>query len=1438
MNISRMLAGTLAALLATASAVPAAPRFQWFRQLPPTTAKPAIVKRLATHAGIVTVYANGIETLTDTKGKVRRRALVPLDTIESNSNDLATSQGEMLKPLVLSPRPSRPYAPNELIVVFSPGGAPAANVTKVSPQAVRLGQIQSLSNNYAANKVFAKIGADSLTRIASKVDRGTISRMRQSTGGALHVPALDLANAFVMHFTGAPLPKALEQLRKTSGIAYVSPNFYVSTMNVTPRELAPGLMAASRARAAVRATRSAVTRSTQGFAPHTIPTNYAISAGAQSMLDASSLNDVSGFDLIEQNFNQLPGQGERIANISIGDVNDATSAGDPCQIYAELFGPTVHTINGQHYIDWPSMPLIPTYVVDASGNASGTANACGADPSLGEVGLDFSMMAPLPHDLQRPGETGAGYTDLLGIAPGAQYSLYVPATTDGYVTMTQVAATMLAAATAPAGQRPDVITASLGFGFDAYGFPGRYLEDDPLIGSAISSIVNGQGIVVCVSANDGTRTYTPTAIGPSGGSAATNVIPNTATPTNVNDVMLSTIPSQDYDYGSIDVGGTTLNDTLAASPTDSANASVKSQLAWPEVRWTGFGDFSSGFGSRVNVSAPSDNVLAISHTFDGTSAYDYDHVDVGLSGGTSASAPEAAAAAAIMLQVGKLTGHPFASPLAVRQFLIQTGRPVPNVPQADEPINVGPQIDIGNAVSSLIAQNGKHIAMAVPRVSLTQRRSLNQNGTAFVTDTTPWQIDLQGRDGDDRAQFAPITISPDWEGLPADTKFALTLANKPSVVLATTPFARLLPADVLQAAGLPLVASGQRTVQLQYTASAGLRAVSTSFSLVFGAADATIDGGAPPHVAPVTTGTTMSVSYDISRSRNVQNPQLVITEPGRVLPSTSIRSLFHFSYTVPLTQLQGTVQVPVSALQGAGVYGVGVQYGATPLYGGGSRPKYTEFAYTRVEAGSPTKANPVTLSTDGVNYNHFSYVDAGGRYTVKWDVSNVSGANGALIEIGPSAPSLWGSYNTVNNPNGSIQDNNGYDSPSVYTQAVSGATGTIALPASSTLTPTLYNQVRVIPMNGSTPAGEASDTSMIGLNGFMPPDGNPIAAFTAGNGGTGEVTTLVTSGGTVWANGVFPFDTKTGVMGPDAGESFLPYGLDFPYGTVSASNYQVFEQYSLPSLVSSQIQSAGFPKIGVLQPASTPAFNFWTSLPNGEQVYGVAYARQTDTSLIALYNSSTGAYTLTTMQLPNTAFGTQYTATTAFTSSTVPAFGTSPLSFDPQLNLGIVEGGSAAYLDSCSSASSTHTISTVSMTSGAIQQYPGAGHGLDTTSYDSVHHVLASADLCGNLTFYDMVAHTSRTIALPIGYWPDMLSVDAKNGLVLVGDALDPDFLTNNDVQSAIFVYDEQGNLQKTLHNMNFRGGLGFPYYLELDENTRELLVPDYTATQIEAVNY
>jgi len=265
----------------------------------------------------------------------------------------------------------------------------------------------------------------------------------------------------------------------------------------------------------------------RGAAVTGIPSNYGVRTSLQAHLNANGVNAMGAFVELARRFGQLPGQGVRITNVSVGDLTDQAMA-DKGDSWVQFFGPTTRVIAGQRYLDYPSLPLIPTWTSDERGRLDPRGTVEFVDPNLGEILLDFSVMAPLPSDRQRPEARGDGLTDLLGIAPGAEYRLVVPKDP----TISNIYTALLAAAAQQPS--PDVITASLGFGFDAVGYPGRYLEDDPIGQSVIASIVQ-KGIVVCISSNDGTRLYTPTAIGPDGGSAATDRLRPGETPTSTAD---------------------------------------------------------------------------------------------------------------------------------------------------------------------------------------------------------------------------------------------------------------------------------------------------------------------------------------------------------------------------------------------------------------------------------------------------------------------------------------------------------------------------------------------------------------------------------------------------------------------------------------------------------------------------------------------------------------------------------------------------------------------------------------------------------------------------------------------------------------------------------------------------------------------------------------
>src|SRR5581483_2921678 len=122
-----------------------------------------------------------------------------------------------------------------------------------------------------------------------------------------------------------------------------------------------------------------------------------------------------------------------------------------------------------------------------------------------------------------------------------------------------------------------------------------------------------------------------------------------------------------------------------------------------------------------------------------------------------------------------------------------------------------------------------------------------------------------------------------------------------------------------------------------------------------------------------------------------------------------------------LTQTSGTVNVPVSALAGGGMYGIAIQ--ATGNF------EFTDFAYTRVQdAPSDARPDAPVLSAAGASPGYNLSVPYGGSFGVKWNVTGVPGATGAYLEISAPGPNDFNSFATFNNPNGTIRDDNGYDS--------------------------------------------------------------------------------------------------------------------------------------------------------------------------------------------------------------------------------------------------------------------------------------------------------------------------------------------------------------------------------------------------------------------------
>jgi hypothetical protein len=977
------------------------------------------------------------------------------------------------------------------------------------------------TSNAVLNTALTRLGATSIQPLFGGLSSGTAGTLTAAARQRIGSGALNLGDIVLVHVTKGSAVAAASKLAATSGISLAEPDRYVETMD-TGGQVLTSSVAPTRLKAAdVRAVTPASSL---------LPANYGLESSLDSYLNAQG-DDVGGaYATLQEKYGQLPGTGETITNISVGDLTDASMNDAEVATY----GPTTLLRGGQRYIDLPTMPLIPAYVAEPDGTLSGSASVEGTgDPVLGEIGLDFSVMAPLPDGDQRVGDTGSGFTDLLGIAPGASYRLVVPATP----TLSEIAQAFVAAVTQQSP--PDVITASLGFGTDVQGFPGRYLEDDPLMESVIAAIVQHYGITVVDSANDGTRLYTPTAVGPDGGATPTDVARTPREATGIDDDQFSTTPSRVIDSGSIDAGATTTDDTLSV-PAQGGGSAWRNPT-YTETRTDGSANFASGWGQRVTLSAPGDNIPAFEHS--GPAA---DSVAVVLNGGTSASAPEIAAAAADVLQAARLT-HRTYSPAQVIRVLQQTGRQVATPPQADQRLNVGPQIDVTAAVDAVLrAGHASLPATSIVRLSVAHRVAINTTGAAFTEYTDPGQIDLQDptagstRGMNGAGATGPVTFAADITG-PRGNNYALLVGGQRFT--STSDYIRVTPAELLAAAGQPLESTSSRTVTVTYRVRQGAHLLAqASDTLTIGPYDGTSSVAPAPVVPPVvTSGRSVTVSYDLTGVSTVADPELVVSAAGHWNPS--LGAVFNAAYSVPLSGTTGTVTLPASAFgDGGGIYGIGIEQDSdSGVYGDFASVRVTGFP-----AGLATISRPSAplLASAGTAPGHDAAVSrANPDFTLSWNAG--PRAEGAIMEISAPAPTLDGSYNTFNNPNGTQRDTDGYDTGSVVYQTLPAAAGSRKFNAIALGLPTsLSYDVRILPANRSgAVAGQASPTSLLEVDDGLAPGGDVIDNFAMA--GANSVVSIIGPDGSQVVN----YDPATGIYGSviasdTSGGPFYIFGVD------------------------------------------------------------------------------------------------------------------------------------------------------------------------------------------------------------------------------------------------------------------------------------------------------
>jgi len=1010
----------------------------------------------------------------------------------------------------LLPKERSGVVPGEVIVELGSGTTVTGGLVAGTRVSARL----PLTSDAALNAALKKVGAASLDPLFPGTPAATVQTLSRAAAAQLGSGSANLSSMYVLNVADQDSTAVATTLQKVSGVAYAEPDVYVNTMDTGGQPLpASALKAAQAVQAQASAGSKAADGQAAASADSSIPGNYAVADSAQALLNAGGVNAMGAYSILGKDYGQLPGAGEIITNVSIGDLTDQSmlDAGDP---YVKAYGPTTVLDNGQRYLDLPSMPLIPTYVADPGGGLNPAEPVENEDPTLGEVMLDFGVMSPLPDDLQRSGETGSGYTDLLGIAPGASYRLVVPQEP----TFDEIARALMSAAQQT--PRPNVITASLGFGTDSEGMPGRYLEDDPMINAVVAAIVHQYGIVVSISSNDGTRLYTPTAVGPDGGSTPTNLARNEASATNIDDDAESTTPSEVPDSGAIAAGGATLDDTLADGTAGPATTA--------ETRISGFGSFSSGFGSRVDVSAPSDNVLAFEHPQGG----DADSVDVTLNGGTSAAAPEIAAAAAVVLQAARLAGHSL-SPLQVRALLAGTGRTVPTPAQIDQPLHVGPQVDVTAAVEAELGRRATGDGVSIARLSVAHRVTVGGLGGDFTENTEPGYIDLDdvASGGDGEGLVGPVTIAGDVVGLPQNgSRVQYTLTEGSKVWESDDPAIRVTPEQLLAAGGLPVVSTADRAVSLTYRVLVdGRVAASEPHTLTIGPSDGQYaEATAPVAPATVALGHSVTVSYDLTDVAGVSDPELEVSTAGHWNPA--LAPIFSAAWSTPLKSgTAGKITIPASAFDdGGAIYGIGIMQAPAD----GQPPTddtYGEFAPIRVIGGSAAeRPSAPVLAGEGLT-GHSQQIDrAQPTFALQYDVRDVPGAASALVEFSAPAPTLYGSYNTFTNANGTRLDDDGVDAGSTAHVSLTGTVGTahfngltLGLPTSETY------DVRVFAVDREGQIiGQASPISTLEFDDGLAPNGATVLSFAAA--GADSVAALEEPDGSTQ---VVHYDTATGEYG-------------------------------------------------------------------------------------------------------------------------------------------------------------------------------------------------------------------------------------------------------------------------------------------------------------------
>jgi hypothetical protein len=965
-----------------------------------------------------------------------------------------------------APLPAGQVNPGSLLVAFRAPVSTAGARVRTTPAAARAAGLDPNAAGPGENQVNQVLGAVHasavrrlFTNIPSEALRAARDRAQRATGAHL----LDLSQVYQVTFDPrTDSAGAVAALARSPLVDAAMPDY---RHQPPQREPSPGAPVAPVAAPAQYG--PAQSGPAQPAAVPALPPNYGYASDAQSYHDAASNNITGAMVELAQRFHQQPGQGETITNLSLGTVDDSSTVVEHGQRYLEQQGFPRIPVYLSHQVCRPGVEGGQTCAVTLDGNA---VNTTAKEGDLGEVMLDFSVLAPpprgdvrVPHP-QRPGQLG----ELLGAAYGANYRLVNPLTNS----TPDFFASWLGAAflQTPA---PSVITASIGNGLHDGGFPDDFFESQRMIHDIVTTLVNGKGIFVAIASGDG-QSAKDAAGPPNGLSGPYDLAPAGVTPPDLD----GSVDDPNYTYlwtnerryiidsGALSAGGVTLNDIFNNSPTNARIASrTRHEQATTETRWTGQQNFHSGNGPRVNVAAPADDILFLNPVDDKEKKpISPTAVQPELIGGTSAACPEIAAAAAVVHQVSRLTGHEL-SPRQIRDVLQRTGHRVTPPAFDRSGLGVGVRLDETAAVDQVLTDAGQRGSPQLIRMTVAQRKAVpypNGYARGFYSDTPQdtfahtARIDLgQGlsegssntkeelTDSGDNLN-APITFALDVASAPRGPAYdwRLSLGSRqvavpPADYQADRPYLRLLPQEIFTLLGAPLTAPEDRVVEVTGSVAgqsivervtfAGSRQASYGHARapvfqplvrpqgpsVVGLLAAAL--GVSPSAAPV------AVAYDLRGLRGVDGGELLVSDIDRAVPRAfPDMDVAAHGTPIRLSGLVGTVEVPASALRGAGVYGLalrGTLHGVpqdgqheTPNTTGPWLPLRVLSAVEATPASPMVRAASSAFNSSGPlwwDVANSAAKDGSPDFTVSYDVRAVPGAQGAIVEFSAPATDFY-----------------------------------------------------------------------------------------------------------------------------------------------------------------------------------------------------------------------------------------------------------------------------------------------------------------------------------------------------------------------------------------------------------------------------------------------